>query len=130
MPVMVKLDAPPEIWMEAVRYSPLPAQLVDKWQKFIEQDQGQDQEDQVNPKDAAAAQADMAKLPAEIEKLQAETQRLMADMERLQSQTVLNIAKAQESGSSIELQALEGIRETIAVDDAAKVGKLTAHEAA
>jgi len=131
MPVMLKLEAPPEVWLDSMRYSPLPAQLVEKWQKAVDQSQGQGQEqDQPNPKDVASAQADMAKLPAEIQKLQADTARLMAAAEELKSQTILNMAKAQESGAKVELEALEGIRETIAVDDAAKSGKLTTHEAA
>jgi hypothetical protein len=131
LPMVERLQPPPEVWIDILRYSPLPAQLVEKLAQDIQgaEGQGEDQE-QPNPKDVASAQADMAKLPAEIEKLQAETQRLMADMERLQSQTLLNMAKAQESGAKVELEALEGIRETIAVDDAAKAGKLTTHEAA
>ena len=130
LPMMERLQPPPEVWIDVLRYSPLPAQLVEKLAQDIEGAEGQGDQEQVNPKDAAAAQADMAKLPAEIEKLQAETARLMADMERLQSQTLLNMAKAQESGAKIELDALEGIRETIAVDDARKANKLTTHEAA
>ena len=72
----------------------------------------------------------MVKVPAEIEKLQAEVQRLMADTERLRTAAKLNLAKAEESGARVELDALESIRETIAVDDAARSDKLTAHESA
>lgn len=126
LPLMERLQPPPDLWVKVLRYSPLPASLVNDMAETIEQAQQQDQGQEVDPQ----AELDAAKLPAEIEKLKAETARLMADMERLQSQTMLNMAKAGESGARVELDALEGVRETIAVDDARKSKTLTTHEAA
>ena len=120
IPMIERLQPPPEIWVKILRYSPLPAGLVNEIEKDLmaaqEQGDGQDPND--------------AKIPAEIEKLMAEVEKLKADRERLLSAAALNVAKARESGMRVEMDAIEGIRETIAVEDAQKQKKLTTHEAA
>ena len=122
LPLIERLQPPPKVWIDVLRYSPLPAALVNTISKTLEEGEGEQQEQPPDP--------DMVKVPAEIEKLQAEVQRLMADTERLRTAAKLNLAKAEESGARVELDALESIRETIAVDDAARRDKLTAHESA
>jgi hypothetical protein len=41
-----------------------------------------------------------------------------------------NMAKTQEIGARVELDALENVREPVALNDAREVGKMTAHETA
>jgi hypothetical protein len=38
------------------------------------------------------------------------------------------MAKARETGQRVELDALENVRETVALNDAREMGKMTAHE--
>ena len=120
LPMLERLQPPPEIWIKVLRYSPLPAQLVNDLEEDLKQSEG-DQAQQ-DPKDA--------KIPAEIEKIMAEIEKLKADAARLQTAATLNIAKARESRARVEMDAIEGIRETVAIDDAERHNRLTAHESA
>lgn len=115
MPLMESLQPPPELWVKVLRYSPLPAALVDDIERTIkeaaEREQGQQQ-----PPDPQLikAQTEAQMTPAQIEKI-------MAEIEKLRAQT-------QEIMGRMQLDALEGIRETVAVDDAREKNKLTTHE--
>jgi hypothetical protein len=67
-------------------------------------------------------------LPAQIQKIMAEVEKLRAQTEELKTQAMQNMAKTQEIGARVELDALENVRETVALNDAREVGKMTAHE--
>lgn len=133
LPFVDKLGAPPKFYADLLPYIPhFPSTLTRSLQQtLIEQQQSQEQGgQQIDPAKQAKAQVDMAKLPHEIEKIRAETQRLMAQAQQLQSAMHLNLAKVQETGARVELDSLEQIRETVALDDAREQNRLSAHEAA
>ncbi|MGI9451983.1 MAG: hypothetical protein ACR2QH_15275 [Geminicoccaceae bacterium] len=132
LPFIERLGAPPEFYAEMLPYAPLPAALAKSWRETLmkQGQQGQDQPSEGDQAKMIQAQIDQQKLPAELEKIKAETERLMADAKRLESNIVLNFAKAREAGARVEMDSLEGIRETIALDDARELGKMTAHEVA
>ncbi len=134
LPFVERLGAEPKFYADLLPYSPLPAALTRSLQQtLLEQQENQKDgkgEDQPDQAKMAEIQLKAQKLPAEIDKIQAETARLEAQARQLQSSMVLNFAKAQEAGAMTQMKGLEQIRETIALDDARDMGKLTAHEAA
>ena len=121
MPMLERLQPPPEIWAQVIRYSPLPSVMKDKMAELIEQGgQGQEEDPEAQAK-AGKLQADAQKSMAEIEKIKAQIQEIF-------SQVKLNHAKIYETTARVEMDALEGVRETQALDDARELGKMSAHE--
>lgn len=121
MPMLERLQPPPEIWAQVIRHSPLPAVMKNKMAEAIE---GQGQEQEPDPLDEAKAgkeQAQAQKTLAEVEKIKAQVQEILANIGLIQ-------AKTQETGVRTEMDGLEGVRETIAINDARELGKFTAHE--
>lgn len=121
MPILERLQPPPEIWAQVIRYSPLPSVMKDSMAKIIE---GQGQEQEQDPE----AMAKAGKLQADAQKSMAEIEKIQAQVAEIASKIQLNQAKVVETGARTEMDALENIRETIAIDDAKELGKLTAHE--
>ena len=133
LPFVERLGAPPKFYADLLPYIPhFPSTLTRSLQQTLieQQEQQQSGEGEADPAKMADIQLKAQKLPAEIEKLQAEAQRLEAQRRELESQIVVNFASAREKMANIELGSMEQIRETIALDDARELGKLSAHEAA
>lgn len=143
LPFVQGIGASPKFYADLLPYIPhFPSTLTRSLQKTLIEQQEKEEEEggkdgEKNAGQTANAEAKMAelqlksqKLPAEMEKLQAETQRLMAQAKELESQIVLNFATAEEKRASTEMGGLEQIRETIALDDARKMQRFSAHEAA
>lgn len=89
LPMMARMQVPGEVWAEIVRYAPLPASMAEKLSQALMQPQQPDpmHEAQVEETKASAMQK--------------------------QSAAALNLAKAQETGERVKLDALEGARETV-----------------
>jgi hypothetical protein len=102
--------------------SPLPASVKTSLSEGLQQAGQQAQQQQQKPDPAEQL------IPAQIQKIMAEVQKLGAQTEELKSQILLNMAKARETGQRVELDALENVRETVALNDAREMGKMTAHE--
>jgi len=121
IPMLERLQPPPEIWAQVIRYSPLPSVMKDRMAEIIEQSGQEGEEDPEAAAKASKAQADAQKAMAEAELKKAQIPETF-------SKTELNQAKAAQIGMETEMDALEGMRETVAIDDARELGRLTAHE--
>ena len=120
IPMLERLQPPPEIWAQVIRYSPLPAVMKNKMAEVIE-GQGEEESSPEEQAKASKDQADAQKSLAEVEKIKAQIQEIMSEIE-------LNRAKVAETQARVELDALENVRETVALNDARELGKMTAHE--
>jgi hypothetical protein len=125
MPFIASTDPGPTFWASIVRASPLSSKHQEEFVKHLEDEAQRAQEDP--PLDGREAAA-IAKVPAEIQKLYAEAKQKLAGAKELESQAMKNLADIKNMGAQTTLSALEGIRETVAVDDAARANKLTVHE--
>lgn len=116
----------PDLWATIVRASPLPSKVQNEFVQHLmrQKEQQQNQQPQLEGRDAAA----VAKLPAEIEKLVAEARLKRAQEQETRTQAMLNLAKTKGEQTGQRLDALEGIRETIAVQDAAQANRLKVQE--
>lgn len=128
MPFIAPLAPGPEFWMTIVRASPLPSKVqtdfISHLEKQMEESQEEQQPEALTGRDAAA----LAKVPAEIQKLAQEAKRLAAQAKELETQAMLNMSKVKTEQANQTLAALEGVRETVAVQDAREAQKLTVHE--
>lgn len=124
--VLQGMQVPPAVYMRLLKFGPFPASLIAGIEEELAKSAEQAEQDP-DPEEIKL-EAEIAEIKANIAKVQAETARLMSDRKRLDSAATLNIAKAHESRGRVQMDALEGIRETIAVDDARERGKLTTHE--
>ncbi len=116
----------PGIWKKTLRYSPLPVSLVDGLEKEIDKAE-QQQQDKPDPEEQKIP-AEIAKLEAEAQRAQAQVEEIKAKIQEMMTRAQLNMAKTKETGQRVEMDALEGVRETVAMDDAREAGKLTVHE--
>lgn len=122
LPMLERLQPPAEIWAQVIRYSPLPAVMKNKMAETIEQ--AAQQEGAEDP----AEQAKATKDEAQAQKYMAEIEKIKAEIQKILSEIGLNQAKTVETGTRTEMDALEGLRETVAINDARELGKFTAHE--
>lgn len=107
-PVLTRLGVPPQIWLEFLKYSPLPAALVSKIEQMMQQ--AMQQQGQGNPHLAALsakeqAQARLANAQANVamSKAQIDQQRAQAEIE---NKRALAIAALGKLGMDQDAQAL------------------------
>jgi hypothetical protein len=78
-PILSKLPVPPQVWMELLKFSPLPETLTSKIEQLMQQ--AQQQPKNQNPVEASRAayhQAQAQKLGAEADRTKVETQMLVS----------------------------------------------------
>jgi hypothetical protein len=106
MPALQNMAIPPQVWLEILKYSPLPETLVGKITKMM--DQQAQQQPHADPVAAAVAQSEQAKAQAHMadaqktqaeaamlpQKLQLEAQKYAAEIEATRSTAIANLAKA------------------------------------
>ena len=93
LPVLVNQPIPPEVWAEAIRFSPLPASLADKVAAAL-----------TKPPQPDPAAAERQKL--ENEELRVDIEKTKAEVEETLTDALLNRAKAIEAGAkSVEAGA-------------------------
>lgn len=125
MPFIMATAPSPQFLASMVRASPLSSKHQQEFVKHLDEEAAKAKEEPpLDGKEAAA----IAKVPAEIQKLYAEAKQKLASSKELESQAMVNLAQIKNMGTKTTLEALEGIRETIAVDDAARANKLTVQE--
>jgi hypothetical protein len=95
--------------------------MKNKMAEIIEGTGKEDKPDPVEQAKASKDEASAAKSMAEIEQIKAQIQEIA-------SRIRLNEAKIAETGMRTEMDALESVRETVAINDARDLGKMTAHE--
>ena len=124
----------PDFWSTIIRASPLPSKVQNEFvqhlqrQKEAEQDQPQEE---LSGRDAAAVAklpAEIAKLAAEKKRLEAQARELEAKTKELETQAMYNLARIEGERTGITLDALEGMRETFAVEEAANTNRLRVQE--
>jgi hypothetical protein len=100
-PYLAKAPLSPEIWVELMKYSPLPSGLVDRIGQSL-QPQGPPQPTPEQQALAAKAQSDQAKTQADIAKTGAEIKKTEAEVEKIKVETAKNVVMAltpQQKGS-------------------------------
>lgn len=115
MPIMAKLGVPPQIWMEALKYSPLPQTFIEKATEIMQQQQASGP-GQMSPTEQALVSTEQAKAglhAAQAEKVKTETA-LMPLKQRMEAMLAQLEMKAKEAN-------IENTRAT-AVGTLAKVG--------
>lgn len=105
LPIMVQLEAPPEMWTTVLEYSPLPSDLVAKLTQSQDEGGEQSEEEQV------AFQLQMRQIVAAIEKMESETRENMAQAQAQQATALLNMTKAGEIGPRLTMDGLKELHE-------------------
>lgn len=119
MPVLARLQVPPQLWAELVAYSPLPSSLSEKIKQIIMQPM------QADPMAAQAQQmamqmgqeqhqAEMAKAGAEVQKTQAEAGKVQAETRAVEQQAAASVGKTrtQLAMEAARMQGEQGRAET------------------
>jgi hypothetical protein len=120
MPILKGMPIPPQVYIELLKYSPLPETLTAKLEQMAQQMQGQQQDDPKLKVEQIKAQATMARAQADIQgaQIDQQTQQTKAQAEDARSQADVVKARLQTE----ELRAkIENLR-AAAVANLAKAG--------
>lgn len=102
LPIMAQMGVPPQIWVEVMRYSPLPAAFADKLQQIL-----------APPEDPEATQRQKQMLELQIREIVAKIAKDEGAAKKAEAGAVLDLAQAQETGQRVQLDALGEARETL-----------------
>jgi hypothetical protein len=108
IPFISNLGVPPQVWMEVLKYSPLPSTFADNVSRIMQQEQQKAaQGPPPDPKMVevqAKIAADQARLKMDIEKHQLELEQMKADIEKTRADALKSVALAEaaEIGPQLE----------------------------
>ena len=111
MPLLSKLELPPTIWMELLKYSPLPASLTEKVAGIMQEEMAKAQ--QGPPPDPKMlevqrkAEEGKARLQIDAEAHRAEMQQALVEIAKIKSEIIKNLAQAEAAELGPQMQEYE-----------------------
>lgn len=136
MPFLQNMDVPPQVWLEVLKYSPLPETFITKISEIAQQAQGQKGEDPVvimAKAKAQEAQARVQLLGAQAQQAQANAaiagQKMQIEGAKVQADTQASAMEAQRMSAEIEklrADALASMAKAGAVQMDAQTNKMLA----
>lgn len=133
IPFIANLGVPPKVWMEVIKYSPLPSTFSDSVAQIMQAEEAQ--KAQGPPPDPkmleaqAKIQMNQVEMQLKQEKHQLELQQLMANIKKTESETIKNLALAEAAEVGPQLEQYKQQMSVLGQDIAHQQAMVKQHQA-